>query len=504
MEQLSGLDATFLYLETDNAPMHIGGVSIIDPNQGDGSRFGLEDLRRLMAARLDGHEASAKIFRQRLAEVPLDLGRPYWVEDERFDLDRHIERTQLPEPGGAKELAALAAWEFAERLERDRPLWKFLLVEGVDTVPGVPKGSIAVISRVHHAAIDGVSGAEILSALFDVEPRQPKPQGTSSAKSSTESPAEPDTATGASKAAELDPDNPVDRVKLLWRAKDGLAAVPRAGGRVIQDVAGGLVKSGALRLKRVKPPPSLFTAPRTRFNAPVSKRRVWGCTWLDLERVIAAKRAAECTVNDVVLTICSGALRRYLEERDELPDEPLVAMVPISVRGEEGQGAMGNQVSAMLVSLATDVEDPLERLNQVRSAARESKVYHQALGASTLADYSEAISFGLAGLAARLYTRMSLADSHRPIFNLVITNVPGPQVPLYMGESRLLAHAGTAPIFDGMGLILPVLSYAGRLAISAFSCPKMLPEARELMDEFQTSLDELTEALGGERHQRIT
>ncbi len=478
MEKLSGLDATFLYLETEHAPMHIGGVSIIDPKKPDGSRFGLEDLRRLMRERLP----AARIFRQRLAEVPLDLGKPYWVDDEKFDLDFHVERTQLPEPGGARELAALAAWEFGQHLDRTRPLWKFVLVEGVDTVPDVPKGSIAIISRVHHAAIDGVSGAEILSALFDVEPRTPEP--------SPDEDGEP-VAIGA------DPNSPLERLKLMWSATDGLGEARRAGGRLLKGVTSSLVKSGALRIQRVKPPPTLFTAPRTPFNAPVSKRRVWSATWLDLERVIAAKRTADCTVNDVVLTICAGALRRYLQERDELPEEPLVAMVPISVRGEEGQGAMGNQVSAMLVSLATDAEDPLERLNRVRKAARESKIYHHALGARTLADYSEVVSFGLAGLAARLYTRTQLAERHRPIFNLVITNVPGPQVPLYVGEARLLAHAGAAPIFDGMGLILPVFSYAGKLSIAALSCPEILPRARELTTHFRTSLEELAAAVPG-------
>ena len=166
MEQLSGLDATFLTLETPQAPMHIGGVSVLDPRTPDGGRLDLEALRELMMSRLH----VSRTFRQRLAEVPLDLGRPYWVDNDHFDITLHVERTQLPEPGGFRELAALAAWQFAEPLDRRRPLWHLLLVEGVDGLERAPRGSVAIISRIHHAAIDGVSGSEIMSALFDVTP----------------------------------------------------------------------------------------------------------------------------------------------------------------------------------------------------------------------------------------------------------------------------------------------------------------------------------------------
>ncbi len=197
------------------------------------------------------------------------------------------------------------------------------------------------------------------------------------------------------------------------------------------------------------------------------------------------------TLNDVVLTICAGALRSYLLEKDDLPEKPLVAMVPISVRTTDKQGAMGNEVSAMLVPLATDEVDPLKRLERIHRDAAGAKVHHQAIGATTLADYSQFIPFSVAGMASRLYTRMELADKHRPIFNLVITNVPGPQQPLYIGGARLLAHAGMAPIFDGLGLILPIFSFDGKLSIGALSSRNVLPD----MERFTTGLRESLEAL---------
>ena len=238
----------------------------------------------------------------------------------------------------------------------------------------------------------------------------------------------------------------VSKTKLLKASGRHLLQVPKALTSTVGETVKGVVKSGAVwGLKRIKPPPLPFTAPRSRLNVPVSHQRTWSAAILPFARVKAIRAAAEATVNDVVLTICAGALRRYLLEKDDLPEKPLVAMVPVSVRAEDERGTMGNQVSAMLVSLATDVDDPLERLRLVHKGATGSKVHHQAIGARTLSDYSRFIPFGLAGAGARLYTRAHLAEKHRPIFNLVITNVPGPQIPLYVAGAKLLAHIGAAP-----------------------------------------------------------
>lgn len=471
MDQLSGLDASFLYLETPNAPMHIGGVSIIDPETPNGP-FDLSMLRDLLLSRIH----TSRTFTQKLVEVPLKLGKPYWTEDDDFDIDRHLQRTQLPEPGGWKELSALMAWEFSQILERDKPLWELVLVEGLETVEGIPPGSLALISKIHHAAIDGVSGSEIMSALYDPT-REPRPVP----------PPEP-----------RPPETLLSRSKLVRRSGRSLLKVPRELSSTVGETVKGVVRSGAAwGLKHVHPPPFPFTAPRSRLNVAVTRNRTWSAAILSLDRIKEIRRSVDATVNDVVLTVCAGALRRYLLGKEGLPEKPLVAMVPISVRTEDERGSMGNQVSAMLVSLATDVDDPSERLRIIHESAISSKIHHQAIGARTLADYSQFIPFGLAGAGARLYTRMHLAEKHRPIFNLVITNVPGPQVPLYVAGARLLAHVGAAPLFDGMGLILPIFSYAGHLAIGATSSREIMPDVDVFTDYLKSSLDELEAAILG-------
>lgn len=472
MQQLTGLDSAFLYLETPNAPMQIGGLSIIEAETPNGP-FELGMLRDLLADRLH----TSRTFTQRLVEVPLKLGNPYWTEDEDFDLDRHLQRTQLPEPGGWKELSALMAWEFSQPMDRGKPLWELLLVEGLDTVEGVPPGSLGLISKIHHAAIDGVSGSEIMSAIYDPTP---EPRAL---------PAPPP------KEREVLP----SKTGLLKQSGRHLLQVPKALTATVGETVKGVVKSGAAwGLKRVKPPPLPFTAPRSRLNVPVSHERTWSAAILSLERIKGIRAATDvaATINDVVLTVCAGALRRYLLEKDDLPEKPLVAMVPISVRTEDERGTMGNQVSAMLVSLATDTDDPLERLRLVHEGATSSKIHHQAIGARTLSDYSRFIPFGLAGAGARLYTRAHLAEKHRPIFNLVITNVPGPQIPLYVAGAKLLAHIGAAPLFDGMGLILPIFSYNGQLAVGATSCREVMPDADVFTGYLKDALDELETAVG--------
>ena len=471
MQQLSGLDASFLSLETDNAPMHVGSVSIVSGQTPNGPiRF--DAVRDLLSARLD----VIPPLTRKLASVPRGLGRPSWVDDDDFDLGYHLQKTQLPEPGGRKELRALVNYEFARKLDRDRPLWQVLFVEGLDTIEGFDAGCVALIARVHHAAIDGVSGAEILAALYD-----PTPEPQLPAQQDQADPAE----------AHKSPSN-LQLLRVTGRDFDtGVLS------STVAETVRGIAKSGAVwALGKIKPPPLPFSAPKTIFNHSISKERTWSGTRVQLARFKAIRKAADCTINDAVLTVCSGALRGYLLERDSLPEKSLVAMVPVSVRDDDEAGTAGNLVSAMLVALATDVEDPVERLNTIRRGSKESKTYHQAVGARTLMEYSRLVPFGVGGLATRLYTRTHLAEKHRPIFNVVITNVPGPQIPLYLAGAELLAHYGTAPIFDGVGLILPVFSYNGTLSISANSCPELLDDARRLTELVETSLKDLEVALG--------
>ncbi len=447
MQQLSGLDASFLYLETQRAPMHIGSLSVLEGSL----RF--EDFRALLAARI--HMVAS--LRQRLVNVPLGLDRPYWVDDPDFALDRHLSHIALPRPGGWRQLRKITARIFSQPLDHSRPLWEMAFVEGLDTIPQVPPGSTAVISRVHHAAIDGMSGADILGMLFDISPegREIEPPRT---------PFAPEPVPGD--------------LEMLQRALKQVVARPLKLPSLLMETVKSAARARAAKKDAPEARPVLpFTAPRTILNKPVSSNRVWNTALLSLDRVKALKRhITGTTVNDVMLAICAGALRRYLLEKDALPDRPLVAMVPVSTRTKQEKNALGNQVSAMFLQIATDVADPILRLKQIHKNARAGKTYQNAVNARKLTELSEFVPFGLAGTAARVYSRSHLADVHRPVANVVITNVPGPQIPLYLAGKRLLAQLGTAPIVDGMGLMIPIFSYNGVISLSPTSSDNIMPD----------------------------
>ena len=468
MRQLSGLDAGFLSLETDTAPMSIGSVSILDPRTADG-RLDVRALREVLRRRL----GRAPALRRRLASLPFDLARPYWVEmaPGEIDLETHVEGTQLPEPGGWHELSELMAWEIGRPLDRDRPLWQLLLVEGLRSIPGAPPGAVALIARVHHAAIDGVSGAEILAALVDgALTRQPDED-----------------------SAARQPDPGV--LEVLARTGKDLARAPleltKTAGRSLVALGEGALA----RLRTGNAPPLPFSAPRTPLNRPVTAERSWAPAFFELERVKRVKNAAGATVNDALLAVCAGALRGWLLDGGELPEDPLVAMVPVSVRSESERDTGGNLVSAMLVSLATDEDDPQRRLRAIRDAARSSKTALQAVGARTLVGSADLLPFALSGLAVRLYSRLALAERHRPMFNLVVTNVPGPPRRLTIGGAEMLGYVGAAPVFDGLGLILPVLSYAGTISIGVTADRKIVPDAAAFASLLEAALDELETAV---------
>ncbi len=473
MRQLSGLDAGFLALETKTAPMLIGSVSILDPTTSEG-RLTVESFRSLLRKRLQG----AVALRRRLASLPLDLSRPYWVElaPEDVDLEVHVERTRLPEPGGWHELSELMAFELSRPLDRKLPLWQILFVEGLQTIPGAPEDAVALVGRVHHAAIDGVSGAEILAVLCDVEGVREPPVVHDAVPPG---------------APAIAPPRPPRTLDLLARAGRDLASLPRAlpaaVGRSLLGLAGGAWS----RLRAGDAPPRLFSAPRTRLNQPIVGERSWAPAIFDFDRLKAIKNAEDATINDVVLSVCAGALRGWLNDNDDLPEEPLVAMVPVSVRAEEEKERAGNLVSAMLVALATNEADPLLRLRSIRDSARSAKSSLRAVGARTLVRSAELLPFALSGLGVRLYSRLHLAERHRPMFNLVITNVPGPPRSLTVGGARMLMHIGAAPLFDGLGLILPVFSYAGQLSIGVTADRKIMPDAAGFADRLKASLEEL-------------
>jgi WS/DGAT/MGAT family acyltransferase len=341
----------------------------------------------------------------------------------------------------------------------------------------MPRGSFATFIKIHHAAIDGVSGAQIIAAMHDDRPD----------------------ASVARPEKGWVPERDPGALELLGRAAMNNLRSPFQLGRVLANTVPRLrdyvAEQRRSRIEETGP------VPRTRFNAPVTPHRVVGGIRFELRAVKEIRKSVSgATVNDVILTICGGALRRYLESKNELPAESLISMCPISVRTEAEQGVAGNRVSSMSVALRSDVADPAERLRAVFAATQHSKKLAEAIGARTMTDIGQFIPGGLAGLGWRTASRLGLANRVRPFLNTVITNVPGPQIPLYSAGAKLVAQFGVGPVMDGMGLIHPVGSYNGTAVIAFTSCRELLPDPDYYEDCLRASLADLVEATVGQTH----
>jgi diacylglycerol O-acyltransferase / wax synthase len=460
MQRLTGLDATFLYLETPTSPMHVASVIVFDPSTVPGG-FSADKVLDMYRERLH----LAPPFRRRLVEVPFALHHPLWIEDPDFDLGWHVRHIAVPAPGGTDELNKLVSHLVAIPLDRTRPLWEAWILEGLED------GNVALLTKVHHSAIDGAAGNQIMVAMFDLTPEgSPIPP--------PETPWEPDVV-------------PND-TQLVGYAASSLARQPlRAvkAARRTTEVALNIRRKN--REPDVKPPPAPFTAPRTSINQPLTPRRSFETTTLSLTTVKKIKNAFGTTVNDVVLALCAGALRRYFDARDEVLDAPLVAMVPVSVRTEDAGSGEGNQVSSMLASLATDIDDPVERLQSISRGMRIAKEQQNLIGADTLQEWVEFAAPAVAGTAARLYSRTRISGRHRPLFNVTISNIPGPPFPLYLAGGQVKATYPVGPIFDGGGLNMTVMSYLDSMDFGLLACPDVVPDVSELGRGLGESLTEL-------------
>jgi len=465
IESISGLDAAFLYAETPTSPMHVGSVAVIE---------GELDFDAFRQRIIDRIHFIPKL-RKRLVYVPMSIDYPYWVDDPNFDIDMHLQHIALPKPGGWKQLRRCASMIFSNHLDQNRPLWSFTFVEGLDNIPQVPKGSVAIISKIHHVAIDGAAGADLLGILFDLSPIPPKTK---------------------KKKDNFAPKPLPNELSMILKSGMSFAQNPLKFPKLITEAISATFKTGALtRSKQVEMPTAPFTAPTTPINGIISSQRKWNTAILSLDRVKVLRKTMGTTMNDVMLAICAGALRRYLLDKDKLPHKPLVAMVPISTRTGTETHDSGNQISSMLVQIATNVEDPIERLEVIHENTIRGKTYHGAVGAKTLAKMAEAVPFGVANQAARLYSRFQMAEAHNPVFNVTITNVPGPQFPLYIEGHKLLSIMGSAPIIDGMGLIITIFSYNGFVTISPTSDQKSMPDMDVFSRYLRESANELEAAI---------
>ncbi len=470
MQQLSGQDASFVYMETPSTPMHIGSVGIYDPSTAPGGFVRFKDILSFIESRLGG----ARSFRQRLVRVPFDLDHPYWIEDPDFDLEYHVRHIALPAPGDWRQLCIQVARLHSRPMDLTKPLWEFIIVEGLDKIEGLPKGCFALVAKVHHAAIDGMSGVEMSAAVHDLSPDK-----------ANRFPQEEWKADGKPGIADLLIKGYFNALRQPQKYLETVARTVPGLARLASEVSKGELSIAGAR-----------TPPRTRFNGPVGAHRVFDGVPFPLADIRAIKEGvAGATVNDAILTIIGGALREYLSDKGELPNESLTAMAPISVRGEGEKTALGNLVSAMVVSLGTHIADPKARLEHIHKDAINSKGLTNAVGARTLTDYSQLIPSGLAGLGARLYTRLGAANAHAPVFNCVATNVPGSRVPLYFAGAKMLKMYGLGPVFDGMGLINTIYSYGDEIAISFTSDRDMMPDPQNYAAALKGSFAELRDAI---------
>ncbi|GAA3927643.1 wax ester/triacylglycerol synthase family O-acyltransferase [Litoribacillus peritrichatus] len=469
MQQLSSLDASFYFLETEHTPMHVGGLYLFDNSQFD-EDFTFAQFRSHILSRLH----IARFFRQRIIEVPLKLDNPYWVDDPDFHVDNHLLHVPLGKPSNRKKLLNMAAAEFAKPLERDKPLWEALFVDGLDEHE-FGEHRFAVIFKLHHCAIDSISGEEMISALLDVEPN----------KSRSEI------------AREWKPEELPSEADLLLKAYKKKTNQVIQLGQIARELLSNLTNS-MLKRRLIESSSSgdrsgFFSAPHTSFNGSISCRRVFGHKALDMARIKAVRDQVQgATVNDVILTICAGAMRHYLNFKRNLPRKSLIAFSPLSVRSRSVHSSFGNQMSATLVRLGTDIEDPVERLLSIHKSVTSSKVYNHAISADSL---TEIIPTTTLALAARLYSGLHLADRHSPIYNLSITNVPGPQRTLYLSSARLEAQSNSAPLFDGLGLVMVALSYNGVVDIAVTSTPEVMPDMQVMTDAIGIALNDLEVAV---------
>ncbi|MBK6288145.1 MAG: wax ester/triacylglycerol synthase family O-acyltransferase [Gammaproteobacteria bacterium] len=468
MEQLSGQDAMFLYGEMDNTPMHIGPVLIYDPSTAPDGIVRFKDILRTFQERLH----RSPVFTRKLMNVPLGIDHPFWVDDPNTDVEFHVRHIALPKPGDWRQFCIQIARLHARALDRAHPLWEAYIIEGLDNIPDLPKGSFAMFLKIHHAAMDGATGVEIMGALHDLSPTATVNPPSGKRKRAAAAPGE---------------------LQLLRKVAGSVLRQPFGLVRMLGEAVPvwRRVQEG----KKEKRFRSLGDKERTRFNARVSPHRVFGAVNFDLPSVIAIKNSVPgATVNDVMMTIVAGAMRAYLKGKDELPAKSLVTGAPVNVRTDEEKTSGGNVVSMMSIALRTDVAAPLARLQAVHEEAVGSKAYMNAVGARTLTDWSNRLPAQVTALGFRAASATGLLSTTKPVFNTIITNVPGPQVPLYMAGARLVRSFGAGPCMDGNGLFQVVTSYAGQIAISFQSCRDMMPDPDEYEACLAQSFAELKDA----------
>jgi diacylglycerol O-acyltransferase len=472
MQQLTGLDASFLALETATMTGHVGGLCLLDPG-GAPEPLTLARLTAVLEERLP----LVPVLRRKLLNAPFGLDQPYWIDDADFDIEYHVREIALPQPGSDAQLAEQVSRLHARPLDRSRPLWEIYLITGL------AGERAALYTKIHHAAIDGASGAELLTVLLDLVPAgRELPQAGPFRPSGP--PSQP--ALAARTAVRL-AWRPVETVRIA----NGLIRALPTLAPALSTLVGGMLGLNRGDGEVISTVPG--RAPATPFNKPITPHRRFAFRSVDLGLVKMVKNTFGVSVNDVVMAMCAGALRRWLADHDALPSQPLVAMIPVSVRDPASRGALGNKVSAMLATLPTHVTEPGLRLEIVRSATKLAKAKHAAVPQGLVDQISDFAPPALTARAARVVFATGLL--HRlPPFNICISNVPGPNVPAYLCGARLLAHYPLSVITDGQGLNITVIGYLGQLHFGLVACRELVPDIDALAGYLTGELELLLEA----------
>ena len=463
MKHLSGMDATFFHVETAETPMHVGSLCVVSLPEGYTGDY-YEDYKAQIGSRLH----LAEVFERKLALMPFELSNPIWVDDDDVDLDYHVRRIILSKPGTFQQLEQYVARLHSTLMDRSRPLWELYVIEGLQS------GQMAIYSKVHHAAVDGQAGVALAKALYDIspEPRQIKPRREKRRSDQYQLGAAELVVAGMKNTAE-------QYMKLITTLPNTWQALTSISLPKINEA-----------LPNIGPNTDWGIAPRTPLNVSITNQRTYAARSVSLADVKQTAKRLNVTLNDVVLAACAQALRRYLADDNALPKAPLLAAVPVSLR-EAGNTEQNNQATIMLVSLATDVADPLERLKAINQSSSSSKEITGSLKAVIPTDYP---SFGapwlMTGLAT-LWGRSKIADNLPPVANVTISNVPGPQTPLYMAGAKVDTYFPVSIPAHSMALNMTVQSYNGSLDYGLIACRRAVPVIDELADYVVAAHQEL-------------
>lgn len=463
-QQLSAQDAQFLFAQSGSTLTHVMGINIYDPATAPGGKVRFRDIIEHVRGRLD----TSPVFKRRLYRLPFDFDYPYWVEDENFELEAHISHARLPEPGDWRQFCIQTARHFSRPMDMNRPLWDLYIVEGLDRIPGIAPGSFASLMRIHHAAIDGASGAHMFVALSDSDA-----QGTPAVK--------------------VDPGSfelgkPPTPLELLTRATSANITSPVRFMNTLMKMSPALLSAAQKSVSE-----GVSGVPQTRFNAPISLHKVFDATGFAIADLAKIRGLVEgATINDVILAICSGALRRYLIHHKELPKDSLVAVAPINRRTSKREAETpGNNISAMSVELATQLADPIERLAAIRAYTRDAKEAKTGLSARVMTDLTKHIPGATMAGVARLLTSPRFAPKAANVF---ISNVPGPQFALYMAGARVTHQFAMAPLSHNMGLFIATPSYNGEITFNITSERKIMPDVAFFRECIEAAFRELAKA----------